>query len=82
MGWVRSVIQISQTSEEFFLVVQGICRFVLDAVISEKPLKINKICIINISDNLLGRYNIYILIINIKNVLVSSTSLLPYFSTI
>lgn len=46
VGVVRSVIQIGLAPEEFFVIVQGICRFQLDTTISEEPIKINKIKII------------------------------------
>lgn len=57
MGLIRSVIQIGPAPEEFFLVVQGIYRFILDTTISEEPLKINKIIIIKNFNELLGKYN-------------------------
>lgn len=56
MGLVRSVIQIDPSSEKFIIVVQGICRFILDATVSEKPLKINKIKVIANFKELSGRY--------------------------
>ncbi|XP_025410436.1 lon protease homolog 2, peroxisomal-like [Sipha flava] len=43
VGLIQSVIQIGSVSEEFFLLVQGICRFLLNETISVEPLKIVKI---------------------------------------
>lgn len=40
--------------DEFVLLVQGLCRFKLDATISEEPLKINKIIVIENFKELIG----------------------------
>jgi len=40
---VRSIIEVDSVSEDFVLVMEGICRFKLDEKISEEPLQINKV---------------------------------------
>jgi len=56
VGVIQSVIQIGSVPEEFFLIVQGVCRFKLGETISEKPLQINKITTLDNFMELLGVY--------------------------
>ncbi|KAL4097954.1 hypothetical protein QTP88_022636 [Uroleucon formosanum] len=46
VGQVLSIIKVDSDPKDFVLVMEGICRFKLDETISEDPLQINKIIII------------------------------------
>lgn len=54
MGLVRSIIKIDSVPEDFFLFIEGICRFKLDVKIAEEPLQINKIMTIENFKSLQG----------------------------
>lgn len=64
VGIVQSVIKISSEPEEFFLLVQGICRFKLTDNVSEYPFKVNNVEIINNFQELIGEL-IFIFNLNI-----------------
>lgn len=56
VGLVRSVILISPDPEDFFLIVQGQCRFKLDETVTESPIRINKVTTIENFTELIGLY--------------------------
>lgn len=47
VGIVQSVIKINSEPEEVFLLVQGVCRFILADNVSEYPFKVHNVEIIN-----------------------------------
>lgn len=57
---IKSLIRLNPDSEEFFILVQGLCRFILDETIYKNPLKMNKIIIIDNFKELVGGYKLMI----------------------
>lgn len=61
VGMVQSVIKIDSVPEEFYIFVQGICRFKLKETITEYPFKINNIEVIDNFKELIGKLTLNIL---------------------
>lgn len=59
VGVVECVIQINSELNLFYIVVHGIYRFILGTTISEEPIKINHIYVINYFHTLSGSSKIY-----------------------
>jgi len=56
VGVVLSIITVNSITEDFFLLMQGKCRFQLGVNISEEPVHINKIKTIENYKKLIGNY--------------------------